>query len=445
MTTSKIAAATLCLFALAVTIAVCGASEPPGVSGMSSLSSKQSRNLRIPSRDLPQAGWVTKSSVESGQRHSQALMVTAAKRSSNTREKRNSGSAKVWRSEELSLLGIGLGVGDVDGDGNNDIVIIAPSTVYLYRVAGGDLSLVTEYSAGTLELKSVDVARLRKQGPPRIYISAQNRGSVSSFVLEYRNGKLVPVIDEVPYFLRVIIYPTRGPFLLGQKKGTRKMYDGPIVRLEDKGDALQPMGRFGVPLKIPVFGFAIGDFDGDRKPLIAVYDKSDHLRVYQPDGKRLYVSQDYYGSSDVRLRWGGVDRQLTGRGVTDLEETVFFRPRIMSLDLRGGGKYEILAITHVSKTRRLLSRTRMLEEGRVVGLEWNGDALEERWTTPKIAGMLTDFAVDSLPGIAGLRLITLERKKTDWLSLISSRSQIRAYDMKALLNDEIRGRHRDED
>lgn len=363
--------------------------------------------------------------------------LSAARPSGRIGQTHDAGQA--WRSEELPILGIGMGIGDVDGDGKNDVVIISPSAVHLYQISGGAMTLLTEYSAGNLELKSVDVASIRK-GPARIYVSAQNRGTVSSFVLEYRNGALVPVIQESPYFLRVILYPTLGPVLLGQEKSQRKMYDGPIVRLADKGDALQSMDRFGVPLKIPIFGFAIGDLSGDRKPLIVVYDKSDHLRVYRPDGKRLYVSQDYYGGSDVPLRWAGVERRTPPAGIVEDDDTVFYRPRIMCLDVTGDGIYQVLAISHHSKTRRLLSRSKMLEEGQVIGLRWNGDALEELWSSPKIEGVVTDFAVDSLPGISGTRLITLERKKTDWLSFMRSRSQIRAYDLQSVLMEGKRGK-----
>jgi hypothetical protein len=171
-----------------------------------------------------------------------------------------------------------------------------------------------------------------------------------------------------------------------------------------------------------------------------VYDKSEHLGVYRPDGKRLYVSQDYFGGSDVVLRWGGIERRASTSRATEEEDSEFCRPRIMSLDLEGSGKYEVLAVGHHSLTRRLLTRTKMLEEGSIRGLVWNGDALEQKWTTPKISGVITDFAVDSLPGIPGLRLIVLERKKTDWLSFLRSKSQIRAYDVQAVIAGESSGK-----
>ncbi len=346
--------------------------------------------------------------------------------------KKKSSEEKIWRSQELSMLCIGLGVGDVVGDGKNEIVVAGPSSVYLYRFSENTLSLLTEYSAGSLEIKAIDVAKIRKNGPARIYVTAQNRGAVASFVLEYKNGSLVPVIENVSYFLRIINYPTHGPILLGQQKGLSNMYDGPIYRMEDNGSALVAGDRFGVPLKIPIFGFTIGDFEGKRKPLIAVYDKDDHLRIYNPAGKRLFASKSYYGGSDILLRWFGPE-MLPDRAKDMGVELTYVRPRIQWWSPSVGEPAQILAISHSSGTMRVLSRTRMFEEGQIVGLIWNGDALEERWTTPKAQGMIVDFCVDSLPGLSGQRLIVLERKKTDWLSFLLSRSQIKIYDLQQVM------------
>ncbi len=402
-------------------------------------------NEPIPQADIPERledkgrsshSAVENSSVVGVQR---ALSMGLVAESSTSSSKKQLEVDKVWRSEELSLLAIGLGVGDVDGDGKNDIVVADPSNVYLHRFNAGQMNLITEYNTGNLEIKSIDVAKIRKQGPARIYVTAQNRGSVSSFVLEYRAGALTPVVSDFPYFLRVIQYPTRGPILLGQQKGMSKMYEGPIFNIEDKGNELVAGERFGVPLKIPIFGFAIGDLEGQRKPLITVYDKDDHLRIYEPSGKRLYVSKSYYGGSDIVLRWAGPEASKESEREMSVDP-VYVRPRIMSLDVDKDSRYEILAISHSSKTMRMLSRTKMLEEGRIKGLVWTGDTLDERWASPKVQGMVTDFAVDTLPGLEGLRLITLERKKTDWLAFLRSRSQLRAYDLQSLISDSSSGK-----
>ncbi|MGB6063743.1 MAG: hypothetical protein WBG50_02980 [Desulfomonilaceae bacterium] len=358
---------------------------------------------------------------------------TASGRSSVENGKQSQ-TERIWRSQELGILAIGVGVGDVVGDGTNQIVLIDPNTIYLYRFSPEKLELLAQYSARPLELKSVDVAKLRKQGPARIYVTAQNRGAVDSLVLEYRDRKLTPVVQDFPYYLRVIQYPTQGPILLGQKKGLNRLYDGPVYRLTDKGDDLEVQGRFGVPLKIPVFGFTIGDFIGKHKPLIAVYDRDDHLRLYEPSGKRLFLSKDYYGGSDIIVRTGGPEEHAEREPIIQPERT-YFRPRIITLDLGWGSAHQILVTAHSSKTMRLLGRTRMFEEGQVVGLVWNGDAIEEKWTTPKVQGMITDFAIGTLPGLAGKRLITLEREKTDWLAFLRSRSRVRAYDLNSLLNE----------
>jgi hypothetical protein len=358
------------------------------------------------------------------------------------------GASNLWQSEELNILGVGLGIGDVDGDGQNEIVIAEPSTIHVYRLTENKLAKLAEYSAGTLEIKAVDVAKMREQGPPRIYVTAQNRGNIASFVLEYRNGKLIPVITDFPYYLRVINYPTRGPFLLGQQKAQRRPFEGPVYRLTDKGNELVVQERFGIPLKIPIFGFAIADLEGKHKPLIVSYDKNDHIRVYTPDGNRLFVSTEYYGGSDVILRLYGPEEKWKV-GTSDNPESNaenFYRPRVLATDFRGGSGQQILVTTHSSKTLRLLSRTKMLEEGQVLALAWNGDVLEEKWRTPKIAGMIIDFAVDTWPGM-GRSLIVLERKKTDWLAFLRSRTQLRVYDLESLSAGKVPtiGRGRSED
>ncbi len=78
----------------------------------------------------------------------------------------------------------------------------------------------------------------------------------------------------------------------------------------------------------------------------------------------------------------------------------YYRPRVLPTDFRDGSGQQILVSTHSSKTLRMLSRTKMLEEGQVLALAWNGDVLEEKWRTPKIAGMIIDFARGHMAGHA---------------------------------------------
>jgi len=60
------------------------------------------------------------------------------------------------------------------------------------------MTKLAEYSAKALEIKAIDVAKIRKQGPSRIYVTLRIGGIIASFVLEFRNGALVPIVSGLP-------------------------------------------------------------------------------------------------------------------------------------------------------------------------------------------------------------------------------------------------------
>ena len=138
------------------------------------------------------------------------------------------------------------------------------------------------------------------------------------------------------------------------------------------------------------------------------------------------------------MRWFGPE-DLRDRAKDLSTELVYVRPRIGWWHPAPGAPAQVLCISHSSGTMRMLSRTKMFEEGRIIGLAWNGDALDQRWSTPKAQGMIVDFSVDTLSGLSGERLIVLERKKTDWLAFLLSRSQVKIYDLQQLVSEGDKG------
>ena len=79
--------------------------------------------------------------------------------------------------------------------------------------------------------------------------------------------------------------------------------------------------------------------------------------------------------SDVILRMHGPEERTRVSAFDNPEANAedYYRPRVLPTDFRDGSGQQILVTTHSSKTLRMLSRTKMLEEGQVLALAWNGD------------------------------------------------------------------------
>jgi len=156
-----------------------------------------------------------------------------------------------------------------------------------------------------------------------------------------------------------------------------------------------PSEEFPLPKGVGLYGFAYADM-GDSGPFLVALDGNDHLQVYS-NGAIIWKSEEKYpwvGNTVIRPVTG-IDAMLTPSADIDKSRKVKIGGRVVSRDLNGDGRDEILAPKNSGAT--FLSGHNASE---FVDLGWTGARLEQRWNIKDIPGAVLDYQVIGQPGSA---------------------------------------------
>ena len=287
----------------------------------------------------------------------------------------------VWYGPRLDGHPIGLDVADLDGDGRQEIALGFKDRLVVARVAAGQYEVVAEYpfdrSGSALSLDALD---LDGDGRAELYVSMAHMNSVSSQVLELRDGQLQAVIKNVPFFLRKLRLPGEGEVLLGQEinpdvANHNQDLTGAVFRVSRSGSQLQRGAAVTLPGMITLFGFQ--PFEHAGRPLLARLNTNDKLQVLEPSGATLWESSEHFGGSETSFE--------RSAGLTDgSTRYAFLHPR-----LEPGPDGTVLV--PVNEGSRTFSAFRAFNSSHLKAVAYDGYSLVERWRTKPQGGYLGDF------------------------------------------------------
>jgi TolB-like protein len=280
----------------------------------------------------------------------------------------------------------GVGVGDVDGDGKNEIVLIDKRTLWVYKQAGSRLRLFRKIEGHRNDdFLTLDVADLNRNGFSEIVVSNLRAGVLRSFILEFEENRLKKITDRERWFFRLIEHPGRNLTLVGQKMGPNRHPMGGIFPFAWTGKKFHPEKTPLTKREIPVFGFNLGDVDGQGESSILFMDYHDRLHVRNRDGAYRWESTSPYGGSDIFYPIGS-------QGSTVGETRVYLPARLLIRDLDEDGTAEVIVSRNTFKLN-MVERLRIYDRARLVNLSWRGVGLTENWETPEIPGYISDYQI----------------------------------------------------
>ena len=298
-------------------------------------------------------------------------------------------------------------VGDVDGDAQDEIVVLIGNSLEMYKVDGKKINKVA--SAGlppALECHALNVADLDGSGRMKIYISGTDGLNVSSLIVDWDKGKGFRILSEnIPWYIRPVLVPGKGWRLVGQKRGAGKteLVKAGVYLLNLSSANVPDAGeRLPLPDGVNLFDFVFADLDGDGAPETVVIDKKERMKVFNRANELLWVSKKTFGGSLTYLgpsRSGAVNHQDRRNFTLDEDadrELIFVPGRLVVADVDNDGRQEIVVNENTLSGMSISDKMRIYNDGVIVGLAWDGAALNEAWRTGTFKGYIAGFGFSAL-------------------------------------------------
>ena len=305
-------------------------------------------------------------------------------------------STEFWQSQSFPYRVKGMAVGDFDGDGRNEIALLGPHDLYIYRLDKTGFVLVKKFEGDKLDdYLALDAGDINKDGKTEIFVTNLQKDRLQSFVVAFSNGAYQKTVKDQDWFFHVVEWGSRGSVLIGQGKGIQSGFFGPIYEMAWDGKKYKDVRKIDTPEGCSLYGFS--PFDYNEKTYYLFIDPQFRLRVTDTKGKDVWKSNTLYGT-DISFQARPAQYGKAG-AVTEGDEFEYINVRTVTR------KNEVLVLKNNSPIGQLFKRTKYYTGGEVQSLVWTGAMFTERWRSQEIPGYLVDFQVRDLDGNPGSELV----------------------------------------
>jgi len=288
----------------------------------------------------------------------------------------------------IDMTVMAFDMGDLDGNGDAEVLVLGRKKLLVYQREGESFvfrdSLKPSFGE---EFLKVSVGDIDSNGSAEIYLVTRYGIRARTSVCEWNGG--FKRLYRWTGHLQVVRDPGGGkPLLLFQGSKVDEFFSGSIYLMNyDKEGKLtkgEPLPKLtGVQFNT----LALFDLDKDGYPEFLGLGEDSRIRVWDRQGNILWKGDKTLGGTNNAIRLG--EREAPGA----LLPRISFNSRLLTIDIDGDGKNEILAINNISLIEHLLN-FRVFKRSRLIAYMTEGTDLFPAWTTGEIDYCLTDMQVD---------------------------------------------------
>ncbi|MBN2332664.1 MAG: VCBS repeat-containing protein [Deltaproteobacteria bacterium] len=309
----------------------------------------------------------------------------------NTADQERALISRYRQLEEISLVVKSMDMGEVTGDRLTDVVFTDTEKIYVYSLTDKGLQYRYRYhydSWGTIiNLQLADIDGDQKQ---EILVNTlkETEDGFSSFIIGFREGKFQVVASNIPFAMGMVggRSTAEGGHFLGQTFAGETVFGSQVYRLVLKGERVESVEAFMVPLGFRLPGALYDDINGDGRRELCFINEHNFLEIYQ-GSNRLWLSDDRLGGS---LNTVEVEIGTTKVSYTDKKQITV---PLQAYDLDGDGKKELLAVQNSSSMSTSVGDYGFLNKGSVQLVRHAGSGFVLRPLTGKLDGPLQGMHV----------------------------------------------------
>ena len=253
-----------------------------------------------------------------------------------------------WYSYPLSFQAKGLTIGDINGDGHNELVLIDDNNIWIYRYVKGFLALLKKKEfPDNVFLVNIDSCDVDQDGKEELLITKMTKNLATSEVYLWQEGRLKSLAKDIPWCLKVQIYPNGEKVILGQKD----FYKGNLFRLIWNGEGFNIDEKIHSLANVRAFDCLLVE-SGDSLQNLLCLDKQHHLIF-----NKRWKSHEYYDG-------------------------------LLAFDLDKKPPWEVIAYQNHSQKEQ-----GGFCQGQFKLLSWDKMGMRVVWSSPKITGCITDCCI----------------------------------------------------